>query len=1407
MQLRRKIFSPLVLAAATLALLALAPAAQAKQAVDFFGGNGTKGGQFAAGTVGVAVNDTGAGPGDRGDVYVVDQANNRIQRFGRDDHGTPGEAADDTYFFISAWGAGVQGGGSDYEVCSTAAICVTATATGGNGTGTGNGALSDPRGVAVDQDSGQVYVSDTANFRVNVYDGVGNFLRSFGWDVVESGPGDAGAGYEVCIAADGDTCKAGVPGGGEGQVGNGGLGRLARQVAVSPGDGNPATGTVFLADTGNRRIGTYGFDGSSPASFGSAAVFDGGQPEQLAVDSRGIVYASNRHGDGSQPIERYDTENANGEGVGFLEPIPDGVNEVQEVTVSATAGTFKLTFEGEDTVDLPYNARPREEFNPTPAIDTVEEALKALPSVALGSTGDNRNVRISGGPGNAGGSTPYRIEFDTALGAMNVSQMVASNGSTPLSGGTGVTVATAIPGQSGLVPYFTWGLGVDPDADGAGPDADVLYVQRSIGSPTVVQQLGPINQPGLIAPSVADDERHGTIFGIYSGPRAIAAEPSTGRLYVAADGIAGAGVYVLDESSPTPPAATLDTCGEATTKSIVCEATIDPNGPPATRYHLEYVDDATYQQSGFEDAISTPEAIVGAQEDPQEVETTIEPAPFGLQSGTTYHVRLIAGRRFATQLTSAELTEATLAEKPLVETTGTPLRSASVAQLLGRVNPRNTATTYHFEYGADGSCAANPCTSTPERPAGAGASFELVAESVQGLEPATTYHYRLVADNAAAGPPTIGEDETLTTRASNAPLTHGHFPGPAGSDRAWEQVSLPDAGGNPVGESQGFADDGDSALYGVIGGTPLSDAGSLISIYYAERPPGAHPESGWRTRLITPPRAELGAVGWPVVKVGAGDLSSIVAQNSNVVSSFPPVFWRLRSDGSYEKLFAPVPPQVADPGGGTGYFATSEGSARTVLMLKGGELDPAHPAAAASQNLYDVSTGSPQLLSLLPGEAVSACGVIGTFTVAGALPNDNANWLSSDGERVFFLSQADGPCGSGGAGLKLFMREIDAEQSTQLSPFACDARLAKATPVGVFFTCAGELYRYNFGEGTATCLTCALDAKLGSFLISEDGSRAYFTAKEPLQVGADDNGAYRLDTASSAIAYLGHATSFEKPELSADGSEFFFRSSNPAYDQLGGQTNGGFLQYYRYSDADRSLVCVSCPADGSVPVGDTNGATGSGHNATSLATDGTFAFSTPTPLVGADQNTPPSGANPDTGVDAYEWRDGRQLLVSDGLTNWPPSTSPEIRGISPSGRDVYFAAPAQYTRDALDGYRRLYDARIGGGIAFPPDPVPCPLEVCQGTPKGAPEEQEPASANFAGVGNPVQLRSCAPAGRSAARLARRVKRLRAAAAHSSNRRRATTLSSKARRLAKTVKKRSRVAKRCRRANHDRRNTR
>ena len=225
----------------------------------------------------------GLGLDASGNIYVADTNNHRIQKF--DDSGT----------FVSAWGWGVDTGAGEYEVCTAASVpCRAGT------TGTGNGQFKNPWDVAVGP-SGNVYVADTQNHRIQVFDSSGTYLSQ--WGEFGTGDGQFNSAARVAVAATGTVYVAdhannrvqkfddsgtflgkwGTFGTGDGQF-NGGVG----------GMGVDASGNVYVADQGNNRV--QKFDGSGTfltkwGTFGS----DNGQfktPWSAAVDSSGNVYVT-----------------------------------------------------------------------------------------------------------------------------------------------------------------------------------------------------------------------------------------------------------------------------------------------------------------------------------------------------------------------------------------------------------------------------------------------------------------------------------------------------------------------------------------------------------------------------------------------------------------------------------------------------------------------------------------------------------------------------------------------------------------------------------------------------------------------------------------------------------------------------------------------------------------------------------------------------------------------------------------------------------------------------------------------------------------------------------------------------------------------------------------------------------
>ena len=98
--------------------------------------------------------------------------------------------------------------------------------------GSGAGQFIEPLGIAVDQETGDVYIADRNNRRIDEFDQAGAFIRAFGWGVAD---GSTPA-LQTCTA----TCFAGLPGAGAGQL-NGDEG-----IAVD-NSGGASQGDVYVA--------------------------------------------------------------------------------------------------------------------------------------------------------------------------------------------------------------------------------------------------------------------------------------------------------------------------------------------------------------------------------------------------------------------------------------------------------------------------------------------------------------------------------------------------------------------------------------------------------------------------------------------------------------------------------------------------------------------------------------------------------------------------------------------------------------------------------------------------------------------------------------------------------------------------------------------------------------------------------------------------------------------------------------------------------------------------------------------------------------------------------------------------------------------------------------------------------
>jgi hypothetical protein len=836
--------------------------------------------------------------------------------------------------------------GSGFEVCTVAAECQAGTPSGENG------ALSSPQSVAVDQDTGNVYVSDRGNRRVDEYDGEGNFIRSFGFDVTESGPGDTGTEYEVCNEEDGDTCKEGVAGSGVGQYGEG-FAERGFGIAVSPADTNASTGTVYLADSGNRRVDTFNLDGTSPASFGTSANFGEEQPRSVAVESRGIVYASDSSEGGE--IQRYDSKNVDGGGVGFLAPIVPPNNERQEITFTGfgNGDNFKLTCpNGTSTEELTY---------------VEEEVGTKIIKNGLEETCGAKNVSVAGELPN------IRVTFEGALAASDQPQMTC----TSLGSGS-CSVTTTSEGHPGpLLTGSTFGLAVNPAGS-------ALYVLRAPNEgSTVVQQFGPAHEPGLSAPPTVVDDTHGAAAELgsnfsYFALRGFGFDSASGRLYISVNGDPDSfeftghpgllpyahRVYVLDDAASLPsPTASTPSVTDTATRTATFHGEVDPKGGIVSCKFQYSTDEANWTDVKVPGCGALNQSG-GLQE--------IKQAVSGLAPNTHYFVRLQVTRPYFsgfTPVTSAAQGFTTASGPPLISEAKAKAVDEHSVRVSALIDPSHSPTTYVVEYGASTSLGS----STEPVSVGSGTEPIEVSPVIGGLAPATQYYFKVVATNLVNS----AASENLSVATFPATPSFGSCPnerfrtGPSAKlpdCRAYEQATPADKTGSDVSGSTfsvQAANSGDAITSFTFAGFPGPESFSTTNVLMSRFADGK-----WSTAGLADPNS-YGNQDFTVAWTSDLRLSFGEARHTEVDGSRALVM----RDSVTGARTVVIPQSV---GFGEGAFTLGgafDDDSKVVFEANGSVPVTSGPAPISTERniyLYDRDTGELALAGVLPDSACAS---------------------------------------------------------------------------------------------------------------------------------------------------------------------------------------------------------------------------------------------------------------------------------------------------------------------------------------------------------------------------------------------------------------------------------------------------
>jgi hypothetical protein len=1206
-----------------------------------------------------------------------------------------------------------------------------------SGAGSGAGQTLSPEGVAIDFETGRVFVADTMNDRVEVFGPTGAFERVFGWGV-KDGKNE----FQVCTAG----CREGIPGSGSGQF------DAPRSIAVDNSPTSASRHSVYVVDDDNSRIEKFSPQGELELAFGSAGAGEG----ELSQVSSGHGISRILIGIGPAGTV-YVADSLKAGGFTFYEP--KFVRRLQKFTPSGTPIAPHIFFEeaefavstfAVDSTGAFYTTlgRPLRKYDADGDLIreiTPFEDFEDVGALALAVGPEDNLFAVS----SETGSIVTVFEIDP------VGDRLRRFGYASISAATTATAIAASPDPKAGGVYVGEGFGSLPtdgnrvvqiDLPPAGPlvfpkpcSTDPLGNVKATfnaevnpeGKATTVRfeyvdQESFEDEGGFASPKTkvtAESESIGADFGLHKASiQATGLVPETAyrcrAIATNADAPGGnegpEGTFLTRE-----PFEILATSASGVgTEAATLNATVNPLGIPTDGY-FEYVDDATYQADvaelgpghGFDNAGRVPadpdELDFGAGEAPKGASTPLS----GLASGTLYHFRIRVDNHLIPARVGPERTLRTFS----------PSASLPDNRAWEMVSPaqKNSA-----DVGVPGIGFSNPEIVVPINAAAtSGEAITYTSGTSFGDPEGAPAVNQYLSKRSAAGwaaenvSPFVSIlhplNDGLPYRGFSADLRFGAFVGgpplTPEAQEGFENLYLRD---DETGALQaltieapqtvpgtafcsgyaGASADGTHAIFagrGAMAGAPLGEGFNLyewsaakglvlVSVFPDESP--APPDGG----LVGVAKGTgFGAVGSnctmnqaPIRHAISEDGSTIFwTYGGKYKSSDQPLFARI--DGSETiQLDAKV---AGEKNGGGGKFWAATGDGSKAFFTAPGKLTA---DAKAKGQFYRYDTESRSLIDLTPGTiAPEIEGVIGA---------------SEDGSYAYFVAKA-------------------ALTGEEESP---SHQKAKTGPG------AHNLYVWHEGEGLRF---------IGA--LSEFDQYDWNTAPERFTARLTPDGRHLAFVSIEAQALSG----YDNRISAGSGCQPF------QLNKLNGDPH--CPEAYLYDAEADTLTCASCNPSGSRPAGPAELPSWSNpyEGPRYLSDDGSrLFFESRDVLSAADQN----GRR-----DVYEFEatgkgscsaqsptfdpasGGCISLISSGQS----SDETYLLDASADGRDVFFT-----TRNPLVGWDTdenydAYDARIGGG--FPEPPIlapPCGGEACKPAPATPPGVSLPATSGFQGPGNPVQ---------------------------------------------------------------------
>ena len=541
-------------------------------------------------------------------------------------------------------------------------------------------ALNSLRGLAVDSETGHLYVADRGNNRIDVFNEAGAFIFAFGWGV------DTGAAtLQTCTTA--STCQAGIAGSGAGQMNEPG------RIAVDNASGSPTPHAIYVAEDKNHRVQKFDATGAFLWAVGSSGEAEGQLTTRIfpGVGPGGVLYVLD-----TPQVAEFTYKHR-------LQRFEPGGVEIPSQCVAFEAGEatgFAVEAGGNFWVSnvLGGEAIRRYEADCTPllggaAIDPGLQSFFLSLDPAGGLFAKQRELKADGSGSyqvitayDASGNHLRRFGYDQ----LGLEFPIAPEGLTGAPAGTFVSVGNAgirlllepppgpiiAPSSLEASAQSVWaGIGAEVNPEGKATEYEVLYVD----------QHSYETEGGFASPNTRQSEAlqlSAADFSIHSIQEAIAGckpfsqkaleegkclKPETKYRYL---------LKTENEDGESQAEGTFTTqkpievralyVSEVGTGGVTLNAEVDPLGSPATGF-FQYIDEAGYeagiraaeeegktkeeaeaQGRGFDAAAEAPAGAgkidFGAGEGTVRRRAQVYP----LAPGTTYRYRLIATDNFAT---------------------------------------------------------------------------------------------------------------------------------------------------------------------------------------------------------------------------------------------------------------------------------------------------------------------------------------------------------------------------------------------------------------------------------------------------------------------------------------------------------------------------------------------------------------------------------------------------------------------------------------------------------------------------------------------------------------------------------------------------------------------------------------